>query len=180
MLTTDGNYLKKFNTKDDFLAEYQNSIGNYIREIPLNEAPIDGEQLILNDYFPISGVFIRIPFSLKSIPSDLMPKIEMEAEFVLNVGGKMRRGQASQMIPATEISFPSSNYRYLDLSLGVDTLERFPSRMIKIEVPKGFIERFKNASLMTVHYYSLKNANFKEVLKESRSTGPLIIETREQ
>ena len=177
MLTNDGHYLEKLREKDAFLKEYDGVLANYARIVPL-QALMDrpnneNGELVLEDYFPIAGVFIRTPFTLKAVAPGALPWIHMETEVLAKVKGEVRKIVASKRMLAREISVPGGDSRYFDLSMGVGLLEPYPGRQIKLGVPDAFLKTFKDADLVTVHQYCLRNARFdKNTVNEVEQAAP--------
>ncbi len=177
MLTNDGHYLDKFKDKDAFLKEYGGVLANCARIVPLysfmETSKNENGELVLEDYFPIAGVFLRVPFTLKAVEPDALPWIHIETEILAKVKGEVRKVVASKRTAAKEISVPGADSRYFDLSIGVGLLEPYPGRQIKLGVPDAFLKTFKDADLVTVHQYCLRNARFdKNTVNEVEQAAP--------
>ena len=176
MLTNDGHYLEQFQDKGAFLKEYDNVLANYARVIPLDtfmeSSKNEKGELVLEDYFPFAGVFVRVPFTLQAVAPDALPWVRMETEVLAKVKGEVRKVVVSKRTAATEISVPGADSRYFDLSIGVGLLEPYPSRRIKLGVPDAFLKNFNDADLITVHQYCLRNARFdKNTVDEMEKVG---------
>ena len=113
------------------------------------------------------------PSGLKAVAPDALPWIRMETTVLAKVKGEVRKVVVNKRTAAREISVSGADSRYFDLSIGVGLLEPYPSRRIILGVPDAFLKNFKDADLITVHQYCLRNARFDmNTVNEMEQAGP--------
>jgi len=160
MLTTDGHYLEERLKENNKFANEYSHMANYIREIPLSELTVTDKEIIIEDYFPIAGAFILIK-DTKKIPESIpIYKVRVLLDSDVLSG--------PNWISAKILKSPILKYPYLDLSPGLKNLEFSPSYKIKIKGLDNLLRNFDDVRLLTVHYFSLKNMDFGQILKDSK------------
>jgi hypothetical protein len=170
MLTTDGHYLKDLRDKarDEPYTPYHGIMANYIREIPINEKTAPSGVMVVEDYFPTAGVFIRLPDHQRELKPESFPVISIDSD--LKGGGWISAREYEGM--------GHLKGRYLNLTQGIKNLERHPSQAVKIDRLDGLMSQVKGLKLLMVHTYCYKNAQFREDALDALQESGLSIDVR--
>lgn len=173
MISTDNSYsqTKDKNDKDfssdEFLKRYGEYSANHIRVLELDDIDLELE---IQNFFPISGVFIELPedFDMKKLKEKDFPYIE--TEFVNVQAGRQTLAKDRRAIRYTlaDGKWPSMKVKaellkteglkkqYLDLSKSLHHLEPSPSYSFKLKGLKDFRSKLKGSKLLIVSHNAKK------------------------
>lgn len=154
LLTTDGIFLRQMKfTPEQFHANYQ-SMGNIIREIPVQSLMKDQSPIEIKSYFPISGLYVRLSTPPSEELLSRLPASLVQSEFLKHPG----------WLNGMPLKTPGLKHAYIDLGLGIKNLDLSPSYSVIINSLQSVLKHDPDARILLVHYFNPASLKLSEPL----------------